>query len=557
MARQLLRPPIMSTAEATATTPPATTTESPWRADILSGFLVFLIALPLSLGIASASGFPTLSGIITAIIGGIVGAFAGGAPMTIKGPAAGLIVIALGAITDLTADSGGDNGLGYHRALAVIVVASVIQAFAGAARLGKLGDLAPTSVVHGMLTAIGVIIIGKQAHIAMGVSPHAREPIQQYLELPTTLTHMNTTVAIVGAVGVAILFAWPLIKHPMIKKIPGPLVVLLVSVPLGIVLGFEGIHDNAPPGHPLAPGAVHYGNGLVTITASLFGSLAFPDFSMITSGTSIRYVVMFLLVGSIESLLTAKAIASIDPQRRPVDLNRDLLGVGICNTICGLAGGLPMISEVVRSSANLNNGAKTRMANFFHGVFLLAFVAAAPMVIHMIPNAALAAMLVYTGTRLAHYKELTKTFSVGKEQLVIFLVTAAGCVGIDLLAGVAMGIALKFVIHLVNGAPIGSLFSARPEVKATEDEATITLHGAAIFSNYLGVKAAIVAQTAKSVVVDVSDCKLVDHTTMENLHELEGAFAAQGRKLHLRGLDAHRSLSEHPMSARKRAAAVA
>lgn len=529
--------------------------ESPWRADILSGFLVFLIALPLCLGIAAASGFPTLSGIITAIIGGVLVTFLGGAPMTIKGPAAGLIVIALGAITDFTAEAGGDAHRGYQFALACITIAGAIQAVMGLVKAGKLGDFFPTSVVHGMLAAIGIIIISKQAHIVFGVAPTAREPLALYAELPHTISLMNPEILLIGVVSLAILFGWPFIKQPMIKKVPAPLVVLLAAIPLGVVLGLGGADAThySFMGHDYAFAARH----LVTINGSLRDAITFPDFSVVTGSTSIRYIVMFTLVGSIESLLSAKAIESLDPLRRPTDLNRDLLGVGIGNALCGLLGGLPMIAEIVRSSANLNNGAKTRMANFFHGVFLLAFVVAAPALIHLIPSAALAAMLCYTGTRLASPSEFQKTFHIGREQLVIFLVTMAGCVGVDLLVGVGLGIVTKLLIHLINGAPFGSLFTARPEVKVEGETATITLHGSAVFSNYLGIKAKIDAQTVKHVVVDVSDCKLVDHTVMEHIHEMEKGFHGEGRTLTIRGLDAHEGLSDHPMAARKKSSAVA
>ncbi len=545
----------------TAPAAPATASPgSPWRADILSGFLVFLIALPLCLGIARASGFPVLSGLITAIIGGILVTFIGGAPMTIKGPAAGLIVIAVGCISGLTAEAAATGldataaGLqGYRWTLAVITVSGAIQALMGAMKAGKLGDFFPTTVVHGMLAAIGLIIIAKQAHVMMGIAmPPTLEPIQAYAALPHSFAHMNPTAFAIALASLTILYGWLFIKNPTVKRIPAPLVVILVAVPLGYFLDISSVTD-----HTDTSTSVHYGGGLVTITGSLLSAITFPDFSHITNSTSLYYIAMFVGVGSIESLLSAKAIESLDPLRRPTDLNRDLLGVGIGNTLCGLLGGLPMIAEIVRSSANLNNGAQTKMANFFHGVFLLAFVAAAPQLIHLIPSAALAAMLVYTGTRLASPQEFARTYKIGAEQLIIFVVTALGCVGVDLLAGVAMGIVTKFAIHLINGTPIGGLFSARPEVTVSDDTATITLHGAAIFSNYLGIKSKIAAQTATHVIVDVSDCKLVDHTVMEHIHELEGAYKAKGRSIAFRGLDAHKGLSSHPMAARKKTAAAA
>ncbi len=527
---------------------------SPLRADVLSGFFVFLVALPLCLGIATASGFPTLSGVITAVVGGLLVTFLGGAPMTIKGPAAGLIVIALGAITDFGAEASAqhlDPTMGYRWALATITVAGTIQAGLGLARAGKLGDLFPSTVVHGMLAAIGVIIVAKQAHTLFGVAPTATEPLALYAELPHTLSAMNPAILLIGVVSLIILFVWPHLRVPGAKKVPAPLVVLLVAVPLGMALGVSGGEHShyALLGHDYSFATRH----LVTIQGTLGDAITFPDFSMIASSLSLRYVVMFTLVGSIESLLSAKAIEQLDPLRRPTDLNRDLLGVGIGNVLAGLLGGLPMIAEIVRSSANLNHGAASRMSNFFHGLFLLAFVLLAPGLIHLIPSAALAAMLCYTGLRLASPAEVRRTFAIGSEQLAVFLVTVAGCVAADLLVGVALGIATKLALHVVNGAPVRAILSARPETKVVGDTAIIQLHGAALFSNYLGIKASIEAQSdTKHVVVDLTDCRLVDHTVMEHFHEMERLFTERDRTFHVRGLDTHTRLSDHPQAARKK-----
>ena len=533
-------------------TPPAGTPEdpapraSPWRADIISGFLVFLIALPLCLGISTASGFPALSGIITAIVGGLVVTFLGGAPMTIKGPAAGLIVIALGAVTDL--GDGVDGSLvGYQRTLAVIVVAGVLQAALGLFKAGKLGDFFPASVVHGMLAAIGILIIGKQLHFVFGVAPTAREPLALIAELPHSLMNFNPEVLFIAALSLLILYGWPLIRNPLIRKVPAPLVVIALSIPLAHFFDFADEHHYTFLGSDYADAP----RLLVTISGSLASAITHPDFTRLLDATSLRYVVMFTLVGSIESLLSAKAIESLDPEKRRSNLNRDLVGVGIGNVIAGLLGGLPMIAEIVRSSANLNNGAKTRYANFFHGLFILMFVVSVPRLLHMIPVAALAAMLVYTGTRLASPAEFARTWKVGREQLLIFVTTIVVTVATDLLVGVAAGIALKLLVHRVNGAPFRSLFRANVGVRIAGASARLTIHGSAVFSNYLGIKAKIDAQTAHLIIVDLRQCAVVDHTVMEKLHETARALAAEGRRLSIRGLDDHRGLSLHPMAARK------
>lgn len=522
-----------------------------WTADLLAGFLVFLIALPLCLGISMASGFPPLAGIITAIVGGVLASFVGSAPLTIKGPAAGLIVIALGAVTEL---GGGDLAAGYPKALAVGVVAAVIQIAFALVRAGKLGEMFPASVVHGMLAAIGVIIISKQAHILLGVKPTGKEPLHLLAELPHSVANLNPAVAAIGVVSFLVLVLWPRVPVAALKKVPAPLVVLLVAVPMGLVFGLDTLHtiQVGPLQADVGP------KDLVRLGGSLWGAITLPDFSEILSGTSIKYIVMFSLVGSIESLLSAKAVDILDPWKRKSDLDKDLLAVGVGNLVASLLGGLPMISEIVRSSANINNGARTRLANFFHGAFLLAFVAAVPFLIERIPLAALAAMLVFTGLRLASPAEFKKTLQIGNEQLLIFTTTLVVTLATDLLLGVFAGILLKWAIHLKNGASLRSLF--RPSVTLAVDgtSAHIQVDDAAVFSNYLGLRGKVndaVTAGATQIEVDLSRATLVDHTVMERLEDLTHELAHEGRALRVRGLDHHVAFSAHPLAGRRRKAA--
>ncbi|KYF70942.1 SulP family inorganic anion transporter [Sorangium cellulosum] len=524
---------------------------STWKDDLISGFLVFLIALPLCLGIAMASGFPPIAGVLTAVVGGMVATWLGSAPLTIKGPAAGLIVIALGAVQELGA---GDNAVGYRRALACIVVAAVTQIAFALARAGKLGDFFPSSVVHGMLAAIGIIICSKQIHTLLGVTPAAKAPVGLLLEIPRSVARLNPEIAAIGAVSLLLLFGYPLVagKARWAQKIPAPMLVLAISVPLAYAFDLEHEHT-----YTLAATHSTYAIGpsfLVNLPGNLLQALVFPDFSHVGTPASIKYIIMFSLVGSIESLLSAKAVDSLDPEKRRSDLDKDLLATGVGNLIAGLLGGLPMISEIVRSSANVGYGAKSRLSNFFHGAFLLLFVAFAPGLIHRIPLAALAAMLTFTGVRLGSPKEFVKTLRIGREQLVIFATTAALCIAADLLVGVAAGILVKMLIHLINGAPLRILF--RPEVEERVEAGRVVLRvkHAAVFSNYLGIRRRLARYAdASSIEIDFAEARLVDHTTMSNLHELESSMARQGRTLTLAGLGDHFQMSSHPLSARKRA----
>lgn len=514
---------------------------------MLSGFLVFLIALPLCLGISLASGFPPIGGIFTAIIGGLLVGPLGGSRLTIKGPAAGLIAIAAGAVEAL---GSGDALAGYRLTLAVIVVASVIQILFGVFKTGVLGDFFPASAIHGMLAAIGIIIISKQIHTVFGVKPEAKEPLALLSELPHTLANLNPDIAIIGLVSLAILIVLPLVKNKYIRLIPAPMLVILVAIPLGHYFDLEHEHKYLfLDGHQYSIGPKF----LVTLPANMLDGITFPDFSRILTLESFKYVLMFALVGSIESILTVKAIDGLDPFKRKSNTNRDLIAVGLGNTLAGLVGGLPMISEVVRSSANVSNGAKTRWANFFHGAFLLIFVAFAPFLIHQIPLAALAAMLVFTGYRLASPKQFRQTLNIGREQLAIFLVTIIVTLMTDLLLGIAAGILTNILIHLFTGTPFKHLFKTSVEVKQEgEHTVRLTVKDAAIFSNYLGFKKYLDRVPAgKHLVMDFARAKMIDHTFMEHLHHFEHDYVRTGGSVEIKGMDHHRAVSAHPMASRR------
>ncbi|ATB42046.1 sulfate transporter [Cystobacter fuscus] len=533
-------------------TPPQAASESAstWKSDIVSGFLVFLIALPLCLGIAMASGFPPVAGILTAVVGGVVSSWLGSARLTIKGPAAGLIVIALGAVTEL---GGGDGVLGYRRALATIVVAAAVQIVFALLRAGTLGDFFPSSVVHGMLAAIGIIICSKQIHVLLGVAPEAKEPLHLLAEIPRSVMKLNPEIAFIGAMSLVILFGHAAVAKRVaaLRRVPAPLLALLFAVPMGLYFDLDHEHTFTFS-HSLFTVGPKF---LVNLPSNLLSAITLPDFSAVFSATSIKYIVMFALVGSIESLLTAKAMDMMDPEKRRSDLDKDLLATGVGNFISGMLGGLPMISEVVRSSANIGYGARSRLSNFFHGLFLLLFVAFVPMLIHRIPLAALAAMLIFAGVRLASPKEFVNTFRIGPEQFVIFTFTIGVTLATDLLVGVAAGMALKVVVHLINGAPFAGLFKPQIEEHTEAGQVVLRVRQAAVFTNFLKLKKQLARHAhATHVEVDLTEARLVDHTVMERLHELEGEFSRQGRHLHVRGLEQHRSLSAHPHSARKKSA---
>jgi MFS superfamily sulfate permease-like transporter len=516
-----------------------------FAADFMSGLLVSLIALPLCLGIAVASGFPAFGGVVTAIIGGLIVGPLCGSALTIKGPAAGLIAIAIGSVEALGA---GDNGVGYRATLAVIVVASAIQIVFAALKLGRFGNFFPLAAVHGMLVAIGVIIFSKQIHPLFGVKPSAKEPLALLAEIPHTIMNMNPEVAIVGFVSVAIVVFTPMLLGRWTKVAPPALIAVFAAIGLSLAFDLPHPHDYMWGGHDFKVDDRY----LVNLPANFLDGVTLPDFSQIFSGTSLQFIVMFAMIGSIESLLTVKAIDGLDPYRRKANLNRDLFAVGAGNLVCGMVGGLPMISEVVRSSANVSNGAKTRLANVFHGMFLTVYAVLLVSIIHLIPLSALAGILCVTGFRLASPKHFAEAKEVGMEQFAIFVVTILVTLSTDLLIGVGAGIFTKFLFCLWFGATPNMLFTSveAPEIK--EGKAVFTMPEACCFSNIVGFKAQISAvELDKGITLDFSNTILIDHTFVRELTSIKREFGSKGRTVCLVGYDKLSALSHHPEACRR------
>lgn len=524
-----------------------------WRFDLISGFLVFLIALPLCLGIAMASGFPPMSGIITAVVGGVLVSRISGSFVTINGPAAGLIVVILTSVQNL---GQGDAMAGFRFTLAAIAIASVFQILMGLLKAGKLNAYFPASVVHGMLAAIGIIIMAKQIHTILGVKPQSKEIIDTILEIPHSIAELNPEVTLIGLSGLVILIAWSLVTNRYLKMIPAPLLV----VALGMVLEkyFDLDHEHVylfMPDTQVLPHS-EYTIGpkfLVSIPDNVMSSFYFPDFGKLGTTEFWAAVTSICLVGSLETLLSATAVDKLDPFKRQSNLNRDLTAVGAGNLLASSVGGLPMIAEIVRSSANVNNGARTGWANFFHGAFLAFFVLVFPWLIHEIPLASLAALLVYTGFRLASPKEFAKTMVIGKEQLIIFASTIVGVLATDLLIGVLIGILVKLVIHLARGVKIQDLLKiSYTSHKDDEGNYHIHIRGSAIFANFIGLKSELAEYPpGKSIVFDVKDATYIDHTVMEFIDHFKHDYIARGGRCEVLGLENLAPYSDHPLAARR------
>ncbi|PJZ70986.1 sulfate transporter [Leptospira perolatii] len=521
-----------------------------WKSDIISGFVIFLIALPLCIGIAIASGAPPMAGILSGIVGGMIVSLISGSYVTINGPAAGLIVIVLGSIEAL---GKGDMAAGFKYTLAATVIAGLFQIGLSFLRAGTLANLFPSAVIHGMLAAIGVIIFIKQFSVALGAAVVSKSIPGLISEMPSNILNLNPEVALIGILSIIIVFGLPALPWAVTKKIPAPLLVVTIAMIFAWFFGFAQEHQYEFFGKQYSVGP----KSLVNIPSGFIEGLTAPDFGIIGTFDFWKQVFAITLVASLESQLTVTAIDKLDPYRRQSNLNLELFAKGVGNSILGMIGGLPIIAEVVRSSANINNGAKTRWSNFFHGFFLFSFILLIPGVVRMIPLAALAAILIVTGYRLS-IPELKKTWKVGIDQVLIFFITIIFTVSVDLLVGIGVGVLAKIAFHFVNvllpkNITINDFFTARYSLETKGDKTKVSVEGLAVFFNFLSLRTALYnLEKKKEVEIDISGLLFLDHTVMENLLSFCERYQEDGGKAKIVGMEASKPLWHHPAAGRKK-----
>ncbi|NOT11724.1 MAG: SulP family inorganic anion transporter [Methylococcaceae bacterium] len=515
-----------------------------WRSDLQAGFFVFLIALPLCLGIAIASGFPPSAGIITAVVGGVVVSRLNGSYVTINGPAAGLIVVIISAVQAL---GEGDALAGYRYTLAAIMLAGALQVVMGLYKAGQFSAFFPAAVVHGMLAAIGIIIIAKQSHVMLGAYNGPGSIFSTIAQIPHSFLNPNLKIAFIGMSGLAILIGWPRVRHPRLKLIPAPIVVLISGIVFGLLFGLQQDFDQST----VSEKQLIFPQFLVAIPEDLSGYFYLPDFSKLFTFAFWEAVISICLVGSLETLLSVSAIDKLDPYKRTSDFDRELTAIGYGNALSAFFGGLPMIAEIVRSSANIQYGGKTSWANFFHGLIFLGVVVLFPTVIQNIPLASLAALLVYTGYRLASPKTFRQVLDIGVEQFCLFAITIVAVLATDLLIGVAIGIIVKFVIHIARGVWLDNLFKIHFRIERGETGTIIVkLLGSALFSNFLPLKNALAElEQGQTIIFDFSEGYLIDHTVMEFINDFSHRYAAQSGVCRQVGHALER-FSDHALAAR-------
>ena len=514
-----------------------------WKADLNAAFSVSLIALPLCLGVAIASGFPAIAGVIGAIIGGLIVSGLGGSHVSITGPAAGLIVVNLAAIEKL---GNGNYEIGYPYALAVFFIAGILIFILGKTKAGKFGNFFPSSVIHGMLAAIGLIIIIKQAFVAIGLKPSHHGLKEMLVEIPQALPNLNPFVFLIFCISILILIVHPLIKIPLVKKIPSPIWLLAFSIPTAYIFNFSNAHTVIFNSIPFKLGP----DFLVQLPENVFEAITFPNFGKTFTYQFWVSVAGITLIASIETIICSIAVDLLDPQKRKSDLNKELVGIGTGISISGLIGGLPMISEIVRSTTNIASGGKTPWSNFFHACMLIVFLFFGKSIINLIPLSALAAMLCLVGYRLANPKEFINAFRLGINEFLVFVSTVIFVIVIDLLVGICIGIALNFILNILKSKAIVG-FKSKLRINENIEEVVVTVFNSLTFSNYISFITQLQPLTEKYslVTLDLLNVKFIDHSVIHHLHELEYFNAQKGVEIRYKNNEHLVKNTPHPFAA--------
>lgn len=515
-----------------------------WRNDLIAGFSVALVALPLGLGIAVAAGAPPMSGILSAILGGLITTFIRSSKIAINGPGNVMIVLIFSAMQLL-----GD----FQAVLAAIVFSGILIMALGALKLGRLGTLIPASVIQGLLAAIGILIMVKQIYTALGTQPNAKNPIDMILEIPLAVFDANPFVTLISGITILILLMHPRIKSKFVHFIPAPIWVIGVSIPLVYLFNFIHPHSVHLFGHTYNVGPEY----LLKLPPAFMESFIFPDFSKIAMPTFWGVVLTLGLVNTIETLVSTTAIDKLDPFKRETNLNRDLFSVGLTSTVAGFVGALPVGTVIMRSSVNVNHGAKTRWSNFLHGFILLLCVLFLVPLINLIPGAALAALLVFSGFKLTSPRVYVDAWRKGPEQLVIVVGTLLATLYTNLLAGIAIGMVIALVMHAIKTRmpiPLFLRFAFKPNIQTFQEKPgryLVTVSGISNFMTMMSLRKTLDAlPKEQSVDIDFSSTHLVDLTILEYVDEFADKYLREGGDFHIIGLDLHHSSSDHPHALR-------
>lgn len=519
-----------------------------WRKDILAGFSVSLVALPLSLGIAIAMNLPPealLAGIFAAIVGGVFTSVVRSGNVSINGPSPALIGIVVSGMGVLGA---------WEHMLAAFICAGILQTIFGTFKLGGLADFIPSSVVQGMMAAIGVIILAGQIHPGLGVEIGKMNDFSKLIAIPNSIANMNPLIAVIFFSSLFILAIHPQVTNKFIKYVPAPIWLVLLAIPLYMFFQFY------TGGQTTIFGKTHVLNATkdliyfpIPSDLNVSEIFTFPNFSKIGSVGFWLVVISVFLVSTIETLGSAKAIDNIDPLKRKTNLNKDVTAMGLSTILSGFIGGLPIIAVIARSSVNINHGAMTRLSNFVHGALILLFVFLLSDYIMLVPKAALMAILVYTGYKLASPKVFKDAGLKGYEQFLILTITLVSTLMTDLNRGILIGILFTLVIHLIRSHLTAKLFFkylSKPNFNMAriDDHYHLKVKGVANFTSIIKLRK-LLKDIPKDdqIIFDFSRARLIDFSMLEFVNSWGKDYQNdQNGKYEVVGLDEHLTTSSHP-----------
>jgi MFS superfamily sulfate permease-like transporter len=508
------------------------------RSDLPASLVVFLVALPLCLGIALASGAPLISGLIAGIVGGIVVGSLSGSPLGVSGPAAGLAVIVLTAIQDLGA---------FNIFLVAVILAGVIQLALGFVRAGTVAYYFPSSVISGMLAGIGIIIFLKQIPHALGYDADPvgelsfRQPDGEttFSELLVVLDSISPGALIIASISLAILLLWEsrwFKRHKLLTLMPGPLVAVVTGALLNLFF-------RSKLGFALTPEQV-VSIPEASSLSGLVGFLTFPDFSALTNVDVYKTAVVLAIVASLETLLCVEATDKLDALKRVTPTNRELKAQGVGNVISGFLGGLPVTQVIVRSSANIQSGGRSKASAIIHGFLLVVSVIALPTIMNLIPLATLAAILFVVGFKLAKPSVFTKMFRQGPDQFVPFMVTVGGIVFTDLLVGIGLGMVVAVLVILFENFRLPFEITNVPQERG--ERVQIALAQQVTFLNKASVlKTLDSIPDDSSVEIDASESVFVHPDVVELIDNFVIGAEAKNIEVVVHGLD-HRPHVKRP-----------
>ncbi len=519
-----------------------------WQSDLIAAVSVSLIALPLSIGIALAADAPAMSGIFSAIVGGVVTTLYRGGHVSINGPAKGVIAVLLLGIAAM--DDG--TGQAFNYVLAAVVVAGGLQVVLGLLKLGRLANIFHSSVIHGILAAIGIYIFAKQLLVALGTSsPSTNGAIDNLVDSVMYLPQANPFVVIISLVGLLLLLFHSKISYRFFHILPTPMWVIALSIPFVYLFNFFQDHTISFFGKAYEVGP----KLLLDMPDSIMESVLHPNFGKIDTIEFWTTTLSILVITSIESLAIAKAVDKIDPYKRKTDLNKDLTGIGLSTMVAGMIGGLPIIAVIIRSTVNVHNGAKTKWSNMYQGLLLLIFIVVLSPILGQVPLCAFAILLVYAGFKLASPAVFKQIYGHGIEQLIFFIGTMVLTLYTNLLIGLFGGLLLALVSHmLLARVSIPQFFkmifdSGSNLVMKPDGSYDLKIRGIANFLGLLKINK-LVAQipAGTSATIDLSETRLVGTTVLEDLYDFQKIHKNSGGQITITGLDKHISSTNHKLA---------